>query len=210
MANTAGLSHRHPPIRREVYEYSHYTQDSLDDSGWGCAYRSLQTCVSWYRLQFYSDKEVPGIHDIQRLLQRIDEAHKDIVIGSKKWIGTVEAMYLLQDYLGVDCRMLYCRDVADMASQVPQLLQHFEQEGTPVMMGAGQYAYTLVSICFDTATGEVGFLIVDPHYTGADNIKSILQKGWVGWKGLDFFQKATDGGFINCCLPLAPKSAGML
>merc|ERR1711920_1134495 len=146
------------------------------------------------RMQFYSDKEVPGITEIQKLLQRIDEAHKDIIVGSKKWIGTVEGMYLLQDYLGVDCRMLYCQDAADLASQVPQILSHFKAEGTPIMMGAGEYAYTMVGCCFDSATGDVAFMIVDPHFTGADHLKTILQKGWVGWKNLEFFEKTTHGG----------------
>lgn len=192
---------------RGQYEYCHYMQDNVDDSGWGCAYRSVQTLVSWYRMQFYSSKDLPMIADIQMLLKRIDEANKDIVIGSKTWIGTVEGMLLLQDYLGVECRMLHCHDAADMARQVPQILKHFEQEGTPIMMGAGEYAYTLVGLCSDSASAEVGFMIVDPHYTGADTLKSILQKGWVGWKNLEFFEKTTNGGFINLCLPMVPKDS---
>ena len=31
------------------YAYHHYMQDNFDDNGWGCAYRSLQTIVSWFR-----------------------------------------------------------------------------------------------------------------------------------------------------------------
>lgn len=27
-------------------------------------------------------------------------------------------------------------------------------------------------------------MIVDPHYTGKDDLKPILSKGWVGWKTL--------------------------
>ena len=48
-----------------AYDYHHYMQvsfycacklthgfqDNFDDDGWGCAYRSLQTIVSWLRLQ---------------------------------------------------------------------------------------------------------------------------------------------------------------
>ena len=33
-------------------------QDNFDDDGWGCAYRSLQTLVSWLRLQGYTETEV--------------------------------------------------------------------------------------------------------------------------------------------------------
>ncbi|XP_050224687.1 probable Ufm1-specific protease isoform X2 [Mercurialis annua] len=42
------------------YDYHHYLQDGFDDSGWGCAYRSLQTIISWFRLQHYTAIEVPS------------------------------------------------------------------------------------------------------------------------------------------------------
>ena len=32
-----------------TYTYHHYMQDQFDDDGWGCAYRSLQTLISWFR-----------------------------------------------------------------------------------------------------------------------------------------------------------------
>lgn len=31
------------------YAYHHYMQDNFDDNGWGCAYRSLQTIISWFK-----------------------------------------------------------------------------------------------------------------------------------------------------------------
>lgn len=40
------------------YDYYHYMQDRFDDSGWGCAYRSLQTIMSWFRKQHYTSKPV--------------------------------------------------------------------------------------------------------------------------------------------------------
>lgn len=33
-------------------------QDRCDDNGWGCAYRSLQTLVSWFRQQRYTSKPI--------------------------------------------------------------------------------------------------------------------------------------------------------
>lgn len=42
------------------YDYYHYMQDRFNDSGWGCAYRSLQTIVSWFKLQRYTSKPVPS------------------------------------------------------------------------------------------------------------------------------------------------------
>lgn len=190
---------------RGMYEYCHYMQDQFNDNGLGCAYRSLQTCVSWYRLQFYSSKPVPSISGIQELLKRVDEFSRDLEVGSRHWVGTYEAQLVLQDYLGIEVGMEYCIDVADMANKVPRMLQHLQTHGTPIMVGAGQRAFTIVGICYDEASGEVAFLVVDPHYTGADELKTILQKGWVGWKKLELFAKNANGGSINCCLPMVPQ-----
>ena len=49
------------------YAYHHYMQGGYDDSGWGCAYRSLQTIVSWLQLQAYTDKCIPSHSDIQQV-----------------------------------------------------------------------------------------------------------------------------------------------
>lgn len=50
-----------------VYGYHHYMQDRTDDSGWGCAYRSLQTICSWFRHQGYTEKPVPTHREIQQV-----------------------------------------------------------------------------------------------------------------------------------------------
>ena len=47
---------------------SHTLQDGIDDSGWGCAYRSLQTLASWFLLQGYTDIPPPLHPLIQKVL----------------------------------------------------------------------------------------------------------------------------------------------
>lgn len=41
------------------------------------------------------------------------------------------------------------------------------------MVGGGVLAYTLLGIDYNARTGEAAFLILDPHYTGADDLKRI-------------------------------------
>ena len=41
-----------PDVHEEVvvrgkYDYWHYLCDEVDDRGWGCGYRTLQTIISW-------------------------------------------------------------------------------------------------------------------------------------------------------------------
>ena len=59
--------------------------------------------------------------------------------------------------------------------------------GTPVMIGGGVLAYTLLGVDFNERTGQCAFLILDPHYTGADDLKRV-QSGtpWVGRSSLRF------------------------
>ena len=45
--------------------------------------------------------------------------------------------------------------------------------GTPVMIGGGVLAYTLLGVDYNERTGQCAFLILDPHYTGADDLKRV-------------------------------------
>ena len=50
-----------------TYTYHHYMQDRFDDDKWGCAYRSLQTLVSWFRHQGYTSVSIPTRRQIQQV-----------------------------------------------------------------------------------------------------------------------------------------------
>ena len=42
--------------------------------------------------------------------------------------------------------------------------------------GGGVLAHTIIGVDFNELTGEVKFLILDPHYTGTEDIKTITGK----------------------------------
>ena len=50
-------------------------------------------------------------------------------------------------------------------------------------------------------SGDASWLILDPHYTGSDDIKTIVGKGWCGWKGPKFWNQTA---FYNMCMPQRP------
>lgn len=54
------------------------------------------------------------------------------------------------------------------------------------MIGGGVLAHTILGVAWNEITGQIKFLILDPHYTGAEDLQVILEKGWCGWKGPDF------------------------
>lgn len=55
---------------------------------------------------------------------------------------------------------------------------------------------------YNRSTGKLKFLILDPHYTGTEDIHTVQTKGWCGWKGVEFWNK---GSYYNMCLPQVPK-----
>lgn len=86
---------------------------------------------------------------------------------------------------------------------------HCEQ-GTPIMIGGGVLAYTLLGIDFNERTGACAFLILDPHFTGADDLRAIHRGHWVAWKQAD--GRAAAGGdlfvkdaFYNLLCPQRPR-----
>lgn len=74
--------------------------------------------------------------------------------------------------------------------------------------GGGVLAYTLLGVDYNEASGDCAFLILDPHYTGSDDLKKIVNGGWCGWKkavdskGKNFF---LHDKFYNLLLPQRPN-----
>lgn len=188
------------------YDYHHYLQDGIDDSGWGCAYRSLQTIVSWFRLQHYTSIDIPSHREIQQCLVEIGDKDTSF-IGSRDWIGAIELSFVLDKLLGVSCKVMNVRSGAELPEKCRELALHFENQGTPIMIGGGVLAYTLLGVDYNEASGDCAFLILDPHYTGSDDIKKIVNGGWIGWKkavdskGKHFF---LHDKFYNLLLPQRP------
>lgn len=182
------------------YHYYHYMQQNFNDNGWGCAYRSLQTLCSWFKLQGYTSTPVPNHEEIQKYLVKIEDKPKSF-INSKQWIGSTEVSMCLNGFLNVDSKIMHVSSGGDLASKGSELALHFQTQGTPVMIGGGVLAHTIIGIDFNSQTGDLKFLILDPHYTETDDLNVIQGKGWCGWKGIDFWDKKS---YYNLCMPQRP------
>jgi len=183
------------------YEYYHYLQDKFDDRGWGCAYRSMQTICSWIRIQGYTQLNVPTHREIQRMLVDMKDKPASFV-GSREWIGAIEIQMCLDKLYGLSCKILRVSSGAELAYKGAELARHFDTQGTPVMIGGGVLAYTLLGVDFNEDTGAIKFLILDPHYTGVDVVKAITKDKWCGWKDASLFRKDS---FYNLCMPQRPR-----
>jgi len=109
---------------------------------------------------------------------------------------------VLGDLLGLDCQIMNVMSGDELVSKGREIANHFITNGTPIMIGGGVYAYTIIGVEYDRVKGECIFLILDPHYPGEDDLKTIVGKGWCDWKKMTLFEK---GHFYNLCLPLVPK-----
>jgi len=184
------------------YLYYHYMQQKYDDKGWGCAYRSLQTLCSWFKLQGYSDADVPSHKLIQETLVEIGDKQSNF-IGSKQWIGSQEVGFVLNQIMKIDSRTICVSSGGELSSKAQDLITHFATHGTPVMIGGGQLAHTIIGIAYNDDTGDAQFLILDPHYTGSEDLNTINSKGWCNWKPASFWDKTS---FYNMCLPQVPSN----
>jgi len=189
------------------YYYFHYNQDSFNDDGWGCAYRSLQTIQSWFILQNYTSKPVQTHREIQKTVYGMGGQWTKSFIGSREWIGSLEIQGVLEQYMGISSKIIHVSRGSDISDHIIPLINHFNSQGTPVMIGGGNLAYTLLGIETNPQKGKTMLLILDPHYTGKDEIGTIIKKGWCGWKDIPTI--FLDTCFYNLCLPLVPGSSGL-
>uniref|UniRef100_A0AAV1TVM0 UFSP1/2/DUB catalytic domain-containing protein n=1 Tax=Peronospora matthiolae TaxID=2874970 RepID=A0AAV1TVM0_9STRA len=192
------------------YGYYHYLQQDLNDKGWGCAYRSLQTLASWLFMQHYTQQRYLSHQQIQSVLVKMGDKPTRFE-GSTEWIGSLEVGYVLDELFGVTFRSLSVSSGAQLPGLARELLCHFETQGTPVMMGGGQLAFTLLGVDYDPDTGVCAFLTLDPHYTGNEDLHTIQNQVLVleGYKAVPCSWRKTTSfaknSFYNLCLPQRPS-----
>lgn len=137
-------------IVKGQYAYYHYGI-GMDDSGWGCAYRSFQTICSWLKMQGYLPDPsiaIPSHQKIQQVFTNyanltsifsqslVDVGDKPPkFVGSKQWIGSLELSYCLQNLFSITSKILSSKSGQDLSEHARALIFHFENGGAPVMIG---------------------------------------------------------------------------
>ncbi|XP_021042795.1 inactive Ufm1-specific protease 1 isoform X1 [Mus pahari] len=177
------------------YLYYHYGCDGLDDRGWGCGYRTLQTLCSWPEGQ---SSGVPGLPALQGALEDMGDKPPGFR-GSRNWIGCVEASLCLEHFGGPQGRLCHLPRGAGLRGEVERLYSHFTAGGGPVMVGgdADAQSKALLGIC-EGPGSEVYVLILDPHYWGTPKNRCELQAaGWVGWQKVN--SVFDSNSFYNLC-----------
>ena len=108
-----------------LYEYYHYGDHNFNDQGWGCAYRSLETLLSWFRLQQKLKLlTVPTVKEIQNIIDLIDCTSDQKLSNSNTWIGATEVSWVVKKLTGFDCRILHIKDGKDIVEQAEMFRDH--------------------------------------------------------------------------------------
>nr|XP_006112149.2 LOW QUALITY PROTEIN: inactive Ufm1-specific protease 1 [Pelodiscus sinensis] len=143
---------------------------------------------------------VPRLADIQRSLVEMGDK-PPVFVGSRDWIGTVEAALCVDHFFGVPCKIVHSPRGEGLGGQMGVLYAHFEGGGGPVMVGgdADSASKGLLGVCSTPTSHHL--LVLDPHYYGGvGNLRreGVQAAGWVHWQGLASFDPTS---FYNLCLP---------
>ncbi|KAL5011008.1 hypothetical protein ScPMuIL_013313 [Solemya velum] len=135
------------------YEYYHYGCDGTDDRGWGCGYRTLQSICSWVGHQNRPRRhnnvtnaqpdignKVPTLPEIQAALVAMGDKPAAFC-GSREWIGSFEVCICVDHFRDVACKIVHVKSGSELPKHLDDLQQHFEEFGSPVMMGEWQASY---------------------------------------------------------------------
>ncbi|XP_003700157.1 UFM1 specific peptidase 1 [Megachile rotundata] len=183
---------------RGNYEYWHYGCDGFNDKGWGCGYRTLQTICSWVIMNGKLDQSVPSIRRIQEILVALEDKGESF-IGSREWIGSFEVCLVLNHLYEVLSKIIHVPSGAALSEQIPAIKQHFEEFGSPIMMGGDRDCSSKCIVGIHQGAKNIYMLIVDPHFIGrAKNSEQLEAYHWVKWQDIKNF---VDSSFYNLCLP---------
>lgn len=184
-------------------KYYHYLCDGVDDRGWGCGYRSLQTMCSFAVAAKGAGPatpvdEVPSIGKIQETLVNVGDKPATFA-GSKEWIGTVEAAMVMDELLSIQCRLLHLHPGESPDRVETALHSHFRRNGAPVMIGGDvdNASKTLVGIALGNGMQAARLLIADPHFIADTSDCEIIPIQWVDSKNI-----LNPNSFYNFCVPL--------
>ena len=189
---------------RGSYEFYHFGCQGLDDRGWGCAYRSLQTIASWaLRAEggpAGSPPMVPSHREVQEALERCGDKPAGFA-GPREWVGSFELGLALDALLGVPSRIPPFNCGSELSSAAAALERHFARGGGPVMCGGGSAAVTLLGVAPGPAPRT---LVLDAHFyssggLAASSAAEVAAAGCLTWRRLDDI--APQGAHCNLLLP---------
>ncbi|CAH8579893.1 unnamed protein product [Schistosoma margrebowiei] len=182
--------------------YYHYGAQGVNDQGWGCGYRTLQTILSWYKLTKSCPFDVPTLLEVQNILHEIGDKPRAFV-GSHDWIGTYECGLVIQYVTKHDFKIIRVENGLFTEEIIKLLVDHFQAHGSPVMLGGYDDSSSKGIIAVKTFPDQPTMLLIcDPHcfeIHGSPTIAKLCKGMWLRWCKVT---ELSERHFYNLCLPL--------
>lgn len=173
------------------YKTYHYGDDQIDDSGWGCSYRNIQTILSCYQKNYNPKIIIPNITTILNFFSKNINSENKIDL----WIEPYQISIYLENYydelyfkhclyvindtdtskiLKTDF-MVYIDSIFSFDEIYVLIQEHFKVSKLPIVIDNGTYSYCMVL----KANSEI--FLIDPHVKSDNNVFI---------KSLDFLKKS--------------------
>lgn len=177
----------------------YYHCDDIDDTSWGCGYRTVQMLIWQVRtharmLGEPAQSGVPSIGDIIARLQRLqDEGANVSGFGMGEWLSLDGITLSLGDQGLRDCRILALSNISDIDNIVDGLRDHFVTADLLVICEGSGVIFALAGVrCVMDPSSASGmsyeFFVVDPHGppqpVDARHHSSWSFHGGIGWVSL--------------------------
>ncbi|GFT05159.1 ufm1-specific protease 1 [Trichonephila clavipes] len=86
----------------------------------------------------------------------------------------------------IQCKIIHCRNIQELHKHVNDIIQHFMDFGSPIMMGSDKDCSSKGILGISETENGSFLLILDPHFP--DHLKSrekLQRNGWIKWKEID-------------------------
>ena len=176
------------------YKIYHYNDENINDIGWGCTYRNIQTILSCYKKYYDSSIIIPKITEIVYFFEKNIKIIKNEMTHSSvkdlwiepyhvgvflKWFNIQfdgkNYLYVLNDkdiakILKTDI-LIYLNEnsIINNFEKIQILIEeHFSYTKLPIVIDDGTYSY-----CIVLNNSDRTLFLIDPHKTNDDNISII-------------------------------------
>ena len=164
------------------YKTYHYGDNGINDNGWGCSYRNIQTIISCYKKYYNPSTNTPNISEILLFFKKNRKSSKsrelwiepyDIArylnFFDNKLIGN-HYVYVTND---TDFSKILKTDVAfylndnliinDFSKLYSIIKQHFKNTKLPVVIDDGVFSYCFTMDNNNKDNNKDTILLIDPH-----------------------------------------------
>ncbi|KAG5680568.1 hypothetical protein PVAND_010066 [Polypedilum vanderplanki] len=186
-------------LTREKYFYYHYCCDGVNDVGYGCGYRTIQSICSMLKNKLKCDILVPSLLQIQEILVEIGDKEKNF-IGSREWIGSIEGSYIFDQIYNVQSIIVHVSHNENISSKKDKIVDYFKQQGGLIFLGGDtDAAAKLIAGIHISKNGSLYLLIIDPHYSKIpNNVDDLIKLSYIKWYTEKDF---VNNSFYNLCMP---------